>query len=83
MLLYEALKSTTDRNLQAKLMMQILDIAAEQFYVIGIGLPGRGSALIKNDFHNVPDLLFGGYAVASPAYSNPCQYFIEPAEDSP
>jgi len=83
MRLYEELKSTSDRDVQTKLMMQILDIAADQFYVIGIGLQPRGAALIKDGFYNVPDPLYGGWSIASPAYSNPCQYFIESAEDSP
>ena len=34
-------------------MKQLLDIAADQFYVIGISTPGPLYSVVKNTMHNV------------------------------
>ncbi len=78
--LYNQLKSTGDQNEQDALMAEILDIAAEQFYVIGIVLPGEGYGIVKNNFHNVPTVMPGAWTYPSPAPTNPEQYFIDPQE---
>ncbi len=40
--LYNQLRATADQAGQNALMKQILDIAADQFYTIGIALPANG-----------------------------------------
>lgn len=75
--LYNQLKSTADPAQQNELMMQILEIAADQFYVIGISLPVGGYGIVKNNFHNVPESMPGSWLYPNPAPTNPCQYFIE------
>lgn len=71
------LQGTGDRNKQRDIFNQILDIAAEEFYVIGISLPGDGYGIVKNTFHNVPQSLPGAWLYPSPAPTNPCQYWME------
>ena len=58
-------------------MRQILDIAAEEFYVIGISLPTPGFGIVKNTFHNVPASMPGAWIYPTPAPTNPEQFFIE------
>ncbi len=77
MALYNQLVATGDPSTQNKLMGQILEIAADQFYVIGIARPGRGYGIVKNNFHNVPGLMPAAWTYPDPAPTNPAQYFIE------
>jgi peptide/nickel transport system substrate-binding protein len=78
MQLYQQLNATGDEAKQIDLMKQILQIAADQFYCIGISLPANGYGIVKNNFHNVPKSLpNAGLPYPNPAPTNPCQYFIE------
>lgn len=78
--LYRELTATGDQSQQAEIMKQILQIASEQFYTIGIALQNEGFGLIKENFHNVPDLMPYAWSYPTPAPTNPCQYFIEQPE---
>lgn len=78
MRLYHQLGATADSEEQARLMYQILDIAANQFYVMGISHPGQGYGIVRNGFHNVPSPMPAAWTYPHPAPTNPCQYFIEP-----
>ncbi|NOZ27672.1 MAG: ABC transporter substrate-binding protein [Chloroflexi bacterium] len=78
--LYDQLKATGDPDKQADLMKQILEIAADQFYVIGISLPPKGYGIVKNNFHNVPKVMPGSWLYPNPAPTNPCQYFKDPID---
>jgi peptide/nickel transport system substrate-binding protein len=53
--LYRELKATGDPDKQAELFREILDIAEEQFYVIGTVLPAEGYAVASNRLGNVPE----------------------------
>lgn len=75
--LYNQITVTGDPDAQAELMMRILDIAADQFYVIGVSLPPSGYGIVKNNFHNVPTSFPNAYAYPTPAPTNPSQYFID------
>jgi peptide/nickel transport system substrate-binding protein len=77
MLLYDQLVATGDPSTQNELMGQILEIAANQFYVIGIARPGKGYGIVKNNFQNVPGLMPAAWTYPDPAPTNPAQYFIE------
>ncbi len=59
-------------------MQQILDIAADQFYLIGINLMPPQEGVVSNRFRNVPPVMASTYAYPKPAPTNPSQYFIEP-----
>ncbi|MEJ2040282.1 MAG: ABC transporter substrate-binding protein, partial [Desulfosarcinaceae bacterium] len=78
MALYDQIKVTADVKHQSRLMRKILDIAREQFYVMGISLPTSSVGIVKNNFHNVPSVLPYSWIYPTPAPSNPCQYFFEP-----
>jgi peptide/nickel transport system substrate-binding protein len=75
--LYEQLRATADPAQQAEYMKQILEIAAEQFYVIGISLEPTGYGIAKNNFRNVPESMPSAWLYPSPAPYNPAQFFIE------
>lgn len=75
--LYRELQATGDLGAQADLMNEILDIAAEQFYVIGISLDSPGYGIVKNNFHNVPASMPNAWLYPHPGPTNPEQYFIE------
>jgi peptide/nickel transport system substrate-binding protein len=75
--LYDELRTTADEERQAELMNEILEIAAEEFYVIGVSLPGQGYGIVKNNFRNVPDVMPAAWLYPHPGPTNPEQYFIE------
>jgi peptide/nickel transport system substrate-binding protein len=75
--LYDRLKSTGDLDEQAELMRQILEIAADQFYVIGIVKDPLAYGIVKNNFRNVPESMIGAWLYPGPAPTNPEQYFID------
>lgn len=74
--LYQQLQATGDEAKQTELMKQILNIAADQFYVIGITLPPNGYGIVKNNFFNVPKIMPGAWLFPNPAPTNTAQYFI-------
>ena len=75
--LYDQLEQTSDRAAQISLMQEILQIAADEFYNIGVCLPPLGYGVQKNNFFNVPDTIFDSYTWLSPAPANCAQFFIE------
>jgi peptide/nickel transport system substrate-binding protein len=77
MALYRKLSETPDTEKQNEYMKEILKMAKDQFYVIGISLPVDGFGVVKNTFRNVPEAMPAGYVYPNPAPTNPPQYFIE------
>ncbi len=75
--LYDQLKASGDAKKQDELMKQILQIAQEQFYAMGIALPTNGYGIVKNNFKNVPKTMPGAWLYPNPGPSNPEQYFID------
>jgi len=75
--LYDQLKATGDPKKQDELMKQILQIAQEQFYALGIALPTNGYGIVKNNFKNVPKSMPGAWLYPNPGPTNPEQYFID------
>ncbi len=53
--LYGQLKASGDPAQQAQIFKQILDISAEQFWVIGTVLPAEGYAVVNKNLGNVPE----------------------------
>jgi peptide/nickel transport system substrate-binding protein len=76
--LFDQLIATADVAEQQDLMREILDIAAEEFYVMGTAPLPNGVGIVGNDFHNVPESVSQAGPASSPALSNPEQYFIRP-----
>lgn len=76
--LYDQIRTTADLNKQKDLMNQILDIAQQQFWIIGCNTPSVGYGIVKNDFMNVPkEMWSSGQEYTNPGASMPEQYFID------
>lgn len=75
--LYDQIKASGDPAQQAELMGQLLEMAADQFYAIGIALPAPGYGIVKNTFNNVPSPHPGSWLYPNPGPTNPEQYWIE------
>jgi peptide/nickel transport system substrate-binding protein len=76
--LYDKIKSSTDIEEIEGLMNQILEIAEEEFYVMGICENQNFYALVKTNFHNVPLVMPKSFSYPTPAPTSPCQYYIDP-----
>lgn len=75
--LYNQLRSTGDLAKQRELMAEILEIAADEFYVIGISTQAPGYGIVKNNMRNVPESMPSSWIYPNPAPTNPQQYFFE------
>ncbi len=75
--LYRQLMDAPSAEERADLMKQILQIAQEEFWVMGLALPTEGYGIVKNNFHNVPEDVVSAYLSLTPAQTNPSQYWIE------
>jgi peptide/nickel transport system substrate-binding protein len=69
-------KGSGDPAKQLDAFKQILQIAADQFYAIGISLPSNGYGVVKNNFHNVPKSMPGSWLYPNPGPTNTCTYYI-------
>ena len=75
--LYDLLKATANSEKQMQLMRDILDISADQFYAMGIALPLNRKGVVAKNFHNVPKVMPAAWSYATPAPTNPSQYYID------
>lgn len=75
--LYDQISECTDPEGIELLLDQILVIAEEQFYMMGISLSLDQYMLVKQNFHNVPQIMPFSWVYPTPAPTNPCQYFID------
>lgn len=73
--LYGQIEATTDQAEQIELMMQILDIAVEQFWCMGIALRSGEYGVFKNTLMNTPTSSVTGWLHADLAPTNPQTYF--------
>ncbi len=77
--LLEQIKQTPDQDQQDALMTQILDIAADEFWVIGISTPQPSFGIVRNNFHNVPPAMPLAWEWPTPAPANPFTFFFSDA----
>jgi peptide/nickel transport system substrate-binding protein len=76
--LYEQVKTTAEDAKQKELMKQLLDIAADQFWIMGVSTPGESYGIVKNNFKNVPKQMYAsGQEYSNPGASMPEQYFMQ------
>ncbi len=75
--LYNQIKQTPDQNEQEKLMKEILDIAADEFWNMGISTPQASFGIVKNNFFNVPDKMPSAWEWPTPAPANPFTFFFK------
>lgn len=74
--LYNEVRQTGDQARQQELMKEIIQIAADQFYVFGVTLPLNGYGIVSNRIHNVPETMPNSWGYPTPAPTNPEQYYI-------
>src|SRR5690606_23514053 len=74
--LYREIQRTTDTAAQDELMKEIIQIAKEQFYVIGVNLYPPSYGFATNRFRNVPDTILYSWIYQPPGMTAPEQYFI-------
>ena len=74
--LYRQLEATIDEAERGRLFRGILDIAKEEFGLIGSVAPTEGYGIVANNFHNVPASMPDANIYSTPGPTNPEQYFI-------
>lgn len=77
--IYREIGLTGDDDEQVRLMMQILDIAADEFYAIGTVLEPNAFGIVTNRMRNTPKVVPNSWIYPTPAPSNPEQFWIQPA----
>jgi peptide/nickel transport system substrate-binding protein len=76
--LYRQVGSTTDLDQQIELMKEIIAINAEHLYCLGITAGAPFSVIVvKNNFRNVPEEMWGSWQYPNPGPANTCQFFIK------
>ncbi len=73
--LYRELQRSADPALQDRLFAEILEIAADEFRVIGISLPPNGYGIARNDMGNVPELQPHAWIYPTPGPMGVAQLF--------
>ena len=83
MLLLDQANAERDKDKQAAIVQEILEINAEQVWSISISTPPPQLVVVKNDFHNVPEVAIFGAAYNTPGNTGMETYFFTDASDSP
>ena len=76
MKLYGELQASPDAGKQVELMRRILDIAADEFWTMGVAWPSSGYGVRKKNFLNVPAAMPASWIYPTPGPTNPEQYFM-------
>ncbi|MGH3490856.1 MAG: hypothetical protein ACRDP8_23465, partial [Actinopolymorphaceae bacterium] len=74
--LYRQLLTTGDQQAQDDLMRQIMEIAVEEFYCLGIALRKREYGIVNKDLRNTPKVAVTGWLHANLMPENPQVYFL-------
>jgi peptide/nickel transport system substrate-binding protein len=74
--LYTQFQATADADKQADLFNQILQIAIEQFYVVGVNLPGPGYGIARANVKNILEPMWDAYLYPAPGPTNPEQFYF-------
>lgn len=75
--LYGELQASPEFDEQVRIMNEILQIAADEFWTMGIAWPASGYGVKKTNFRNVPETMPASWIYPTPGPTNPEQYFIE------
>lgn len=83
--LYREVRASPSRAGREERMMRILDLAAQEFPVIGLCTADDITGLVSSRLRNVPPVMMSsGRSFLAPAPVNPCQfYFDAPRSDRP
>lgn len=75
MALYDRLRQTADAGQQAAIMKELLELAADAFYVFGVSQPPDGYGVVRNNFRNVTRVMPNSFGWPTPAPTRPEQFF--------
>ena len=75
--LYDMVKATADPELQKQYMDEIIDIAIDRFWTIGIGLETPSYGVVSNKLHNVPLEMPESWNYPDPFPTQPSTYWLE------
>jgi peptide/nickel transport system substrate-binding protein len=75
--LYDELTQTADSVEHERLLKEILAIARDEYFVIGLGLPVAVYGVRKNNLKNIPDSMPEAAVYPTPGPTNTAQYFFE------
>jgi len=75
--LYKQVSATVDPAEQQRLFRQILDIARDEFRIIGISLQSGSYAIVSNRMGNVPSSLIDSAIYPTPAPANISTWFVK------
>lgn len=73
--LYEQVKATSDGATQTKLFKEILELNADEFYLIGITHPAVTYGIVRTNLGNVPSVMPNSYGYPNPAPANPETFY--------
>ncbi len=77
MLKYGEVKAATTWDAQVEKMNELLQMSADFFPAIGISTPTPSYGIVKNNMHNVPDLLINSWSYPTPAPINTFAFFFK------
>lgn len=67
--IYSAVQSAPTLEEQVKKYQELLAVSAEQFYVMGISLRGKGFGVVDASLGNAPEVVVGGGDMPDPAHT--------------
>jgi len=73
--LYTQMKQEPNEQKQDELFKQVLQIAQENLWAIGISFPPKMYCTVRNDFFNVPKGMIQTYNLPEPGSGHPEQFF--------
>lgn len=73
--LYDSVLASPDPEAQSRAMKEILEIAAQQFYVFGVSLPADSYGVVRNAMVNVSKTMPNSWGYPTPGPTNPEQFF--------
>jgi peptide/nickel transport system substrate-binding protein len=70
---------TSDQETQYAAMRQIIEIARDEFWTMGVSLPAKSYAIVSDRIHNVPGdgKMWLAFKCPYPAVTNVSTYFIQ------
>jgi peptide/nickel transport system substrate-binding protein len=74
--LYRQMLASGDQQTQDDLMRQIMEIAVEEFYCMGIALRKREYGIVAGELRNTPKVAITGWLHANLMPENPQAYFL-------
>lgn len=73
------INTASSEDAQFVLMNELLELAANNFYTIGLSLPQGDYRVVNNNLRNVPDPIIGGWLYPGPAPANFETFYYENA----